>query len=263
MRNIATFIVGQKFSAPNMPDIVLGIHDFIHAIKSGEFDDVQPGHHIHFGQGISDYDRRYIADEIKRRGLADRFVIPDVIARKAARTYVHKHLEKNILLAELESSGPNRLRARLSIDDDNELLQDHMTGWHLSGMVILEAMRQMVIAAAERHEATTMLGEHRSFVLLNWHSRFDNFLFPLDAEINSVLCLSPASKARRCEFKVDVGINQAGRLVAEGALEFAVITRDALDSLEERHARNSVHELLRGLHAPMPLEAASLMQETA
>jgi hypothetical protein len=38
--------------------------------------------------------------------------------------------------------------------------------------------------------------------------------------------------------------------VANGTLKFAVITRDALDSLEERHARQSVRELLRSQAVP-------------
>ncbi|NIE82517.1 MULTISPECIES: AfsA-related hotdog domain-containing protein [unclassified Burkholderia] len=256
-------IVGQRFTGIGTPDHVFGLYDFISHLKHGQYDSLQARHHLYFGQGINSYDKLYIADEIKRRALSERIAIPERMPRKAARAHVHKHLEKNILLADLESSEPNRLRARLSIDNDNELMQDHMTGWHLSGMVMLEAMRQMVIAAAERHEAISVLGDRHSFVLLNWTSSFDNFLFPLDAEVDSVLHLNPASKARRLEFRVDVRIIQIGQPVAKGTLEFAVITRDALDSLEERHARKSVQALMRSLGSAMPAEADSLMKEDA
>jgi len=245
-------IVGQSFVTPSMPDIVQGVSQFVANLQKGYFDAIERHGVIHLGQGVSAYDERFIREELERRNLSAQLRIQRRRPPKMSRSLVHKHHEKNVLITDFEPLGPNQFRSRLSVDDDNELLLDHATGWHVSGMVILEAMRQMAMAVTERFCDLSTLGNSRGFIIQNWTTSFDNFLFPLAAEILCTVEPINCAKAKRLEYRARLNVMQCERSAAHASIEFAVMERNSLSSIEERFARTTVKQLVQANPASAP-----------
>lgn len=240
--NNVLFLVGQHFVAPAMPDNVLGLSGFVSSLRQGgRAADGEPCE-LHLGQGISAYDARYLREELQRRGLSRRYLVRGDEAHKASRALVHKHLEKNVLIGDLSALGECRFRARLRVDDDNELLLDHASGWHVPGMVILEAMRQMAMASVVASGMLESLGPDCGFMIQSWNTRFLSFLVPLDSQLECSLLPLGAPRGRRLEFRGDIAVTQCERVSAEASLEFAALEKRALESVEERHARSALRQ---------------------
>jgi hypothetical protein len=235
-----------------MPENVQGVSQFISSLHKGQYDDAEGHGVLHLGQGISAYDERFIREELAHRNLSGRWLIQGRGGLKASRSQVHKHREKNVLIADLEPLGQNRFRSRLVVDDDSELLLDHATGWHVSGMVILEAMRQMGMAVTERFCDLSTLGGQRGFIIQNWNTSFANFLFPLAAHIICTVEPVSSARAKRLEFRADLRVMQCERCAAQASIEFAVLEQDSLNSIEERFARAAVKQVVQALPAPAP-----------
>lgn len=228
-----------------MPDNVVGVTQFVSSLRQGRYDDVRVEHALHFGQGVSAYDERDIRDQLELRGLSKWFVIRSGHSRSASRIQVHKQLEKNVLIADLLTIAKHRFRARLRVEDDSELLLDHATGWHVPGMVMLEAMRQMAMASVVNSGALASLGHEYGFMIQSWNTRFMNFLLPLDAELLCVLQPAETAKSRRLEFQADVTVMQGERASAQCIIEFAALDRAALGTIEERHARSTMKQFVQ------------------
>ena len=238
-------IVGQSFVTGTMPEGVHGISEFVSALRQGHYDDAITKYALLFGQGINSYDERFVCDELDQRALSKRFFIQRRSFQKSPRSFVHKHLEKNVLIVDFEAVGENHFRGKLSVDADSELLLDHTSGWHVPGMVILEAIRQMALAATENCGALSHLGRNRDFVIRSWNTTFENFLFPLDSEIICTILPIKTLKAKRLELRAEISIMQDQRPVTEAEIDFAVYEHDILNSIEGRFAQTALRKYIQ------------------
>lgn len=250
--NRTLLIVGQGFATASMPENVQGVSQFILSLRKGQYDEAEGRGVLYLGQGISAYDERFIHEELAQRNLSGRWLILGHGGLKASRSQVHKHHEKNVLIADLEPLGQNRFRSRLVVDDDSELLLDHAAGWHVPGMVILEAMRQMAMAVTERFCDLSTLGCNRGFIIQSWNTSFANFLFPLSAYIICTVEPVNSARAKRLEFRAHLSVMQSERSAAHASIEFAVLERDSLDAIEERFARAAVKQFVQAHAAAAP-----------
>ncbi|MFP1626948.1 AfsA-related hotdog domain-containing protein [Streptomyces sp. 5K101] len=247
-------LVGDRFSSFAAHDGVHTVSSFASAVRAGAYDGLTGPLLLWEGQGVSAYDRDYVRDALEAAGLTRKIIMqpndPEVVPRAEA----HKHREVNVLIAGLQQQGPDTYRAALRLHSDNELLLDHQTGEHIQGMVVIEAFRQMFMAFCDKFVASQW-PEHRHYYI--WHSMdisFDNFLFPLDAEVLCTVESKETDDASRLKFTVDLEMHQAGQRAARARISFTAYDADRLAPKEHRLASTAVTAVMDGA-APEPAVA--------
>jgi hypothetical protein len=233
-------VVADRFSGFRRDDRVKTVSDLCALIASGALDE-EPGEVLlHAGQGITAYERRDIEGTLGRRGLEHRVRLVYDDLEPAGRGIVHKHRSENVLLTNLRREGDHDFRAQLCVHGHNELLLDHQTGEHVQGMVIVEAARQMFLAAFEigyRHRWPL-----RSYYVV-WNSvslTFENFLFPLPAEVTCTLRGLKIDDPSKLDYEMHVSIHQFGRRVTGGVIGFTSFDTERISAIERWRARQAL-----------------------
>lgn len=84
----------------------------------------------------------------------------------------HKHNQKNVLISEPIKLQKDHFYCNLIVFKNNELIIDHQTGQHIQGMILIEAIRQMFIAVAEKYTNSKI----KPYVIFNnFKIRFQSF----------------------------------------------------------------------------------------
>ncbi|MFD5101470.1 AfsA-related hotdog domain-containing protein [Streptomyces albidochromogenes] len=247
-------LVGDRFSSFAKHEAVRTVSGFVSAVTSGAYDDLATPLLLWEGQGVNDFDREYVRAALERAGLSRKILTQPNNPVVVPRAEAHKNREANVLLAGLQQQGEDTYRATLRLHSDNELLLDHQTGEHVQGMVAIEAFRQMFIAFCEKFVAAQW-PELRHYYI--WHGMdisFDNFLFPLDADITCTVVESDTSDPARLKFTVDLELHQAGTRAAHARIKFTAYDADRLGPKEHRLAGDAVANVLNGA-APEPAAA--------
>lgn len=232
-------LVGNRFSGFSAahPE-VLTVSEFIRHLRNdaGALQSAQLT--LQPGQGIGESQWDLLRLEIAERGLDHRIHLMPAIPAPAERNETHKHLEINSLIARPRQTGPGRYRADLRVHNDNELLIDHQTGQHVQGMVAVEAARQMFLVVTERF----LLPDDRKryFVINSLATEFENFLFPLAAEIDYLITESDTANPDRLAFTVEIAIEQAGRRCTRTTVRFTAFENDLIESKEQRRAEQAI-----------------------
>jgi hypothetical protein len=232
-------LVGNRFSGFSAahPE-VLTVSEFIRHLRN-DAGAPEPEHlTLRPGQGVGESQWDLLRLEIAERGLDHRIHLMPAIPAPAARRETHKHVEANRLVARPRRTGPGRYRADLRVHNDNELLIDHQTGQHVQGMVAVEAARQMFLAVTERF----LLPDDRDryFVIHSLATEFENFLFPLAAEIDYRIVEADTADPDKLTYTVEIGIEQAGRRCTRTSVRFTAFENRLIESKEQRRAEQAI-----------------------
>lgn len=180
---------------------------------------------LRLGQGVGPHERDYVRAAAQRSGA----VVVDTAQVPAGRAAVHKHVAANVLIGDVRTSGPNEVVASLRLTGENELLLDHQTGLHVQGMVVVEAIRQMLLAGYE----TTHHHPNHYMVLNGIQLEFESFLFPLPARLSCEL--EPVAPNRRGTARIQ--IEQGGRQIASAQVRFTAFDAARIGLVEQRRAQ--------------------------
>jgi hypothetical protein len=238
------FVVGDRFRGFVHHDRVTTVSELCTAVAAGTYDELQGSMLLHRGQGISPSDREYVEATIARRGLQPRMRFAGTEPPVASREVTHKHRSENVLLAHVRREGVGTFRADLRVHADNELLLDHQTGEHIQGMIVVEAARQMFMAAFEVDRHRWPL--HNSYVI--WNSvqlAFESFLFPLPAEIVCQLSEVDVEAPESLRFEMSVELHQLRRRVASGTIGFTSFEFAPIAFVERHQAGKALNAAVR------------------
>ncbi|MDI6100396.1 AfsA-related hotdog domain-containing protein [Actinoplanes sp. NEAU-A12] len=244
------WIVGDRFGAFAGHDGVLTLTGFVRGLTA-----IAAGRdllRVRLGQGIGEHERAYLTEAIERHGLRDRVRVAESRPTAAGRDLVHKHRLTNVLLEDVREADGDRFHAGLRVASDNELLLDHESGGHVPGIVVVEAARQMILAAMELRYFRRLREEgHRGEWAMVWDDvevRFASFLFPLPAEVHCEL-VDPAPArmmADRVRCTARIVIVQAGREAATALITCTAFGADRLAAVEHRRGLRAVAEISTG-----------------
>ena len=235
----ALCVVGDTFAALAEVDGVRTVSQLVRDVRSG----APLPDRLVAGQGVTDYELEYLTTALTARTQGEVTIEPSA-GERVSRDIAHKHRETNVLLADLERTGDGGYAANLRLHADNELLQDHQTGQHVQGIVIVEALRQMFIAVFEAAHGLHM-AERSLFVV--WDAldiRFTAFLFPLPARVTCRIVEEDLSDPSRMSFRATMEVTQDDVSAAVADVRFGVHDHDRIRAVEDRRATRAVRSLL-------------------
>jgi|GEM_PF-1573113 A-factor biosynthesis repeat. len=238
-------VVGERFAGFAEQDDVVSVEQFASWLKARCAEPELDRVNVVLGQGVSDYELEAMRSELAGSGLQDKVTINVPEVRGLGRHQVHKHRQSNVLIADLVQEG-DEYRASLLIHNDNELLIDHQTGLHVQGMVVIEAARQMFLAVSE----TFLIGPHEGrgyyYVINTLNTTFENFLFPLAAQVVLRVVSISGERSKRVEVDCEVELFQAGRRCSVVRVTFTAFPRERMEPKETERARRAIEVVLVG-----------------
>lgn len=230
-------VVGDKFEAFARNKAVIRVSDLESRLERGDCGDDEL---FELGQGVG-IDRIgslvRLADAKGRR----KQLLFDAVA-KCGTAQVHKVRYENSLLTMPAQTGHLTFEAALLLDDQSELLSDHIGGQHLPGMILVEAVRQMGLAVVEQFFAAEF-PHGCGFLWTSINMNFVQFAFPIKTVVVSRIRERRVVKTRREVFSFDFEFTQRGAVVA------------SCQSSVEVHDRRVVERQERGVAAAL-FEAA-------
>ncbi|XDZ52415.1 AfsA-related hotdog domain-containing protein [Neisseriaceae bacterium CLB008] len=93
------------------------------------------------------------------------------------RLWVHKTQQCNVLISPPRALASAQFEMNLVVDDANELMLDHLSGFHVQGMVLIEAARQAFLAVTECHLLAKNIQYY--FILERLEVTYEAFVFPM------------------------------------------------------------------------------------
>jgi hypothetical protein len=242
-------VVGVRFKgfSSEHPD-VMTISQILEELQTGMHGTEGDTIRLRPGQGLTAADWERLQAVVDRVGVAHRMHLDPFASEPLGTEEVHKRLPSNALIAGLHSTEPGVFRAAMRIHNDNELLLDHQTGQHVQGMVVVEAARQMFLAVTERYYVAPERRGGYYFVINSMKTTFENFLFPLAAEIEYRVTEAAVGDPTRLAFAAEIGVHQGGRRCALTEVSFTAFESELIEGKEHRRASAAVSHESR-LHA--------------
>ncbi|MEU5404725.1 AfsA-related hotdog domain-containing protein [Nocardia asteroides] len=229
-------VVADRFLGISADDRVHTVSGLVALLRSGRFAGRELT--VHLGQGITRHDLDYV-EHVAHTATVPVRVIGE-IAEPARRHHVHKYQHSNVLLAGLTREQENTFHADLRLDSDNELLLDHQTGEHVQGIVVIEAVRQLFLAAFELEYGVRSPQEHFYIVWNTVDLRFTSFLFPLPATLHARLTPVSVDDPGKLQFVIETEVRQFDKPVATSRIEFSALPNERIAGIERAKAAKAV-----------------------
>ena len=158
-----------------------------------------------------------------------------------------EHLDMSSLISfygcEVKQLNDTLFELPFILDERNMLMGDHQTGRHVQGMIITEAFRQTFIAITEEFYLNDDNNQDKYFVINGMNIQFENFLFPLPAQIYFEL-INIDKNNYRTKVKAKITINQANKVCATMNTDFAVYPVNDLSKKEAVLANEALNSYL-------------------
>ena len=230
--------------------------DMLSAFRQAHTTDLR-GKRFVAGQGLDDLQMDHLYCLALSKGLETEFVhwrqwrsrpTVDMAA-------CHKHRAENVLITEPQRVEADTFVSELVLHAKNELMQDHLTGEHIQGMVLAEACRQMFLAVTELHCLRDFSPVKRYFVINEMAIRYLAFAFPLPAQVRYRQLSQVSDRADRQAIEADIQVLQCDRVAASMRVEFVVFDAATIGAREAQLARVAVEQCLSqlGQQASAPL----------
>ena len=203
-----------------------------------------PGHVV-VGQGVSESWLNYMKSRVEARGLSMEFTGGQHVVQRTGRRFAHKHQRRNILVTDPVQVSASRYQCQLSVEDGCEITSDHVTGFHLQGMLLLEAARQTFLAVTEWFLLQST--EKHYFVINCMDVRYLKFAFPVLTDIKFDVVELDRSRSDRLTVKANISFMQNGECVTTVSVEYAAVVESRLHKREEEMAQAAVHNALAAM----------------
>lgn len=228
-----TVVVGDKFSEFAALESTTTVSRLAN-LFDGLYADQQIPEVVLFGQGVSEGWRSYLTKRALATGRATEFIGGRQIDDRTGRKFCHKWNRHNVLITHPQQVSPKRYDMLLSIDDACEIMSDHVSGYHVQGMIFIEAARQAFLAVSE----CFLLPKDSKyyFVINKLDTTYHRFAFPLPTDITLEIMEYDSSRSDRYSAKVLIRFFQCGECVAESRAEYTAILEEKLLGKEKSMA---------------------------
>ena len=163
----------------------------------------------------------------------------------ANKKSVHKRFAKNVLLSVPIQIDSDIFAAHLIINKKNDLLADHISGQHVSSMLIIEAARQMMLYLIENFYN---IKEYKApYVIINHIvSQFDKFIFPWNTTIITKVFIIDQTK-NHVKYEMQNEFKHNDMVCAKVNVTCSVFNKIHLMEAENNMANKSFNSFLQEL----------------
>lgn len=202
------------------------------------------------GQGVSDAWMTHILELSEAADASIQINDAGHWSNRASSRSCHKVKRQNALISEPCPVRNDTFGAELLIDEDCELMGDHQTGYHLQGMILVEAGRQMFLAVIERF----LRPRKQNYAVINYmNTEFQSFAFPLDTQIELKILTRNEDRPDRGVYDVEIFFLQNGAVVTKIETKFTVFEGAKLSEKESAMAEATTKDFITMGDAPAAL----------
>ncbi|ASU78157.1 hypothetical protein CDG81_07400 [Actinopolyspora erythraea] len=159
------------------------------------------------------------------------------------RHTVLKQQRDNVLLGEPHVAG-EEISGALVVPNDTEMLRDHTADQqHVPGMLLVEAVTQLITWAVGETVPPTPDGTPRYAVMHQLRTEFHRFVFPLPAVLRARLARSGEATDERVPLRAQVDIEQAGRVTTTCEIGLNAFDPNAVFTVEAGQAAKTVRRM--------------------
>jgi hypothetical protein len=157
---------------------------------------------------------------------------------RAPLALTHKHAAEHVLIGPPRRVDHDSFMFDVVLTSVQDRLSDHVTGQHVSGMLLIEAGRQAAAVALETVHDDKSIDYAATWSALR--ASFQHFAFPLPMTIHAAVDSGDHARANRVDTRVAITIRQLDRIVAELEYEIPLTRMTLLKKLEQRAATRSI-----------------------
>jgi hypothetical protein len=241
-------LVGKQFSGFGGDDETVTLPELQQLM------DQQAVEAVVLGQGLGHEEVEALDVRMREQGAGISYDARDTLAPLAL---THKHCASNVLITTPRRVGERRYTAALALNDKMDRLLDHVTGAHLSGMVLIEAGRQLGIASGEIEFDLGARAQPMGFVWSGLDLKFARYAFPVPTELHARIQEHADSSAERPKCTVSISFHQGGEEICTMAMGYELLPKRLLAQIEAKSAKRMVQTLLQ---APEPETVVNLRQ---
>jgi hypothetical protein len=228
------FLVGDTYRSFAQNSHVVTLRDLRERVAASDarLSDVR----VVAGQGMRHEDGAAPCDPDEARSVG---ILVEPAQPPAPLAMTHKRDPEHVLVTTPTKLRPRTYGMDLLLTDRMDRLVDHVTGQHVSGMVLLEAARQGGIACVELEYLSAQEGRF-GFVWNGSRVNFTRFAFPLPTRL--VVSFREEAVEGRSQPKrfADIEILQAGHSVCQVEMAYDLLPTTVFDALEAKAARRAV-----------------------
>lgn len=227
------FVVGDKLKNLSIHSSVYTISSLKKLIKSNEYCMSLEKYIVHFGQGLSELQVKEILKIVECHGMSDRIIFKDSrLNTKSNSRLTHKCLSKNIMISEPIKINDEIYHCDLMLEDDCDEMNDHVTGVHIQGSVIIEAARQMVLAVSEKYFIPNTCKQKLNFVTHKIDTTFHQYVFPIPVVMKYRVSEIKMNRNNNFSSSVHISFIQNDAVTAEIFFKFSVLDAQYLSEKE-------------------------------
>ncbi|MDQ2077926.1 AfsA-related hotdog domain-containing protein [Marinimicrobium sp. ABcell2] len=168
------------------------------------------------------------------------------LPQRASSKVSHKRNPRNTLISEPRQLSEDTFELHLMIDEDCELMNDHLSGQHVQGMVLIEAARQAMLAVTEQFLMPDN-GIDYAFIFNALSVSYSHYTFPVSAVIRTRITERSVDNPRRLSFAAETFVEQCGKTVSEFTMSFGAMERARISKREGMQASKTQGEFLSSL----------------
>lgn len=238
-------LVGNKFHEYCRKNNAITVNEFIILLQDG-FYNVDKRIKVLLGQGVNYEDAQKVLDVYDRvckdNALIDVSDISDATL-SGKNTFTHKYKVCNTIIGHAKKIDELNYLVPLLVDENCELLQDHQTGLHIQGIMIVEAFRQAIVAITEEFLSTQE--QNKQMIVVNYiNTTYDFFIFPLPTNI-ILKVLKKELIGKRAKFLVRLEAWQNDEPGASCECEYQLFPSSIMTKTEAKMAFIATNKTLR------------------
>lgn len=233
-----TIVVADNFNKTAQQEGVITFNELLKVIENKRVNDIN----FVAGQGLSDIQIEHIYTLSNCNNMKDNFTYWKLDRNKvlANKKESHKHNYKNILISRPVRTGDETFESNLIVNYENEFMQDHLTGEHIQGMMLIEASRQMFLAVKEVFYLKDFPAVKKYFVIEEMNTSYKRFLFPLRAIVRYTNLELSWIKPDHLKAHASIEILQNGKITTITEVKFSVYEGTSIESAETYLASKAI-----------------------
>ncbi|MFT5519804.1 MAG: hypothetical protein ACI9IA_000388 [Enterobacterales bacterium] len=161
--------------------------------------------------------------------------------KRASKQITHKYKNENILISEPQRQSNDTFSMNILINENCEMMQDHQTGLHVQGILLLEASRQGFLAIFEKFFSVESAGK-LYFIFNSLHVNYNRFAFPLPATLAVSIRELDLCNSKKQRAVMDMRIMQCGSSSASFSLDMTMMASTRISSMESKLATQSLND---------------------